>query len=190
MANSKTGKSVTSPKQWKKRSGGVDVELPSGNIAKIKRPGMEKLLAAGVMPDSLTPIAMDAVKKAQSGGRPNKADEQAEQEMLEKIMGDQNEMAKMFATFDKVTAMCVVEPRVRLHTYTQDDVLTNGIPANQVGMEIPEDERSDDILYTDEVDMDDKTFIFQYVVGGTADLESFRQQYGSALANLESGEGV
>lgn len=183
MANPGT---TTSAKSWKKRTGGVDLELPSGNIAKVKRPGMEKLLAAGVIPDQLTPIAMEAVNKGK-GPTPQKSEE----EVLQEFLKDQSAMASIFSAFDKVTAMCVVEPKVRLHQYTAQDALRDAIPTGyNVGDEIPEEEREEDLLYTDDVDMEDKTFIFQFVVGGDADLEKFRREHSSGVADLQSSEDV
>lgn len=180
MANSRP---TTSAKSWKKRNG-VERELPSGNIAKIKRPGMEKLLSAGVLPDRLTPIAMEAVRKGE-GGMPTD-----DEKVMEEFLQDSNAVSEIFMAFDRVTAMCVVEPKVRLHQYTQEDVELRGIPANRLGQEIPEEDRDEDILYTDEIDMDDKSFIFQYVVGGSSDLESFRQEHSEAMADLQSGQDL
>lgn len=180
MANSRP---TTSAKNWKKRTGGVEIELPSGNIAKVKRPGMEKLLAAGVLPDRLTPIAMQAVKEGE-GGKP-----EDEQKVMEEFMQDSNALADIFLAFDRITAMCVVEPKVRMHQYTDDDPEVIRGEA-RVGQEIPEDRRDEDLLYTDDVDMEDKTFIFQFVVGGSADLERFRRESAPALATVQSGEDL
>jgi len=52
---------------------------------------------------------------------------------------------------------------------------------------IPENEQNRDpeLLYVDEVLDDDKVFVFQWVTGGTRDLEQFRQEHQAAMDNLE-----
>lgn len=195
----------TSAKSWRKRVGGQEQELPSGNVALIKRPGMEKLMAAGVMPDSLTPIALQQIEDAESGGRKKssskaKADEKAaEKKLMEDLFRDPAKMADVFQAFDRVTALCVVEPKVRVHWWTEQDAALNKIPLAEegetqmvVGDEIPDDSpfrvecEENEVLLTDEVDSEDKQFIFQFVVGGTGDLETFRSQHSDQLAALGS----
>lgn len=204
MTNSRTAKN------WRKRVGGIELDLPSGNTALVTRPGMDKLLKAGIMPDALTPIAMEHLRKAESGGRITQDDDaEMNAKLMEQIMQDPSQMTEIFMAFDRVLEMCVVEPKVALHLRKQtnedgSDVLENGKP---VWEEIPQDERlSDEVpeeidgepnplyrseedcpIYTDEVDQDDKTFIFQWAVGGTADLETFRREQAATLASAQSG---
>lgn len=55
----------------------------------------------------------------------------------------------------------------------------------------PEGElRDDDVLYVDEVDLDDKMFLFNWAVGGTADAERFREESNVAVEHLRSGSDV
>ena len=44
--------------------------------------------------------------------------------------------------------------------------------------------------YADMVDVNDKMFLFNFVVGGTRDLETFRGGLDSAVGGVEAGEGV
>lgn len=70
---------------------------------------------------------------------------------------DLEKIQDMMGLFDAVTIYCVMEPKV--------------LPLP------PEDEeRDDDAVYVDMIEMDDKMFIFQWAVGGTSDLEEFRKQ--------------
>ena len=46
------------------------------------------------------------------------------------------------------------------------------------------------VVYADMVDLVDKMAIFNYAVGGTRDLESFREGLDAAMGGLEVGEGV
>ena len=56
----------------------------------------------------------------------------------------------------------------------------------------PEDEadRDDDLLYPDDIEDMDKMFVFQWVSGGTTDLETFRQRYSSNMASLGGGAAL
>jgi hypothetical protein len=47
--------------------------------------------------------------------------------------------------------------------------------------------RDEDLLYADEVDMNDKQFIFQWAVGGTSDVEKFLEKSSEYLASLSPG---
>jgi hypothetical protein len=152
---------ATSAKQWKKNlaKGMTDLALPSGNSAKVKAPGMQAFLAQGFIPNSLLDIVMKSLDK--NSGKPQKtaAQQKAEQakqavEFMSSIANDPQKLADLVSTLDKVWLECVVEPS------------THPIPDPDV--------RDEELLYVDEVDFDDKMFVFNFAVGGTRDLEKFR----------------
>lgn len=185
----------TPAKSWK-RDRGEEVELPSGNVALVKRPGMEKLFSAGVLPDELTKIALESIDKANSGGKPqdhkSKGPDDIDPEMMKKFMEGENAVQDIFDSFDRITEMCVIEPPVKWH---MRKVLIDGLHAtDDKGKpryeEIPLSDRDEDTLYTDDIDMEDKTFIFNFVVGGTRDIERFREEYGDAVATVQPREDV
>ncbi len=171
----------TSAAQWKKGPGAapVDVELPSGNTARIKQISMPQLLGEGIFPDSLQGYIKKAIGEeskaaAEKPGQPSdhkkksKPKKQGEvfgEEDIAEMLQDPAKIADMFSVFDKVTVMAVVEPKV---------------------LAAPEDEseRDPQKLYVDEVDLQDKTFIFQFCVGGSKDLERFRTESTSAVGSL------
>lgn len=86
---------------------------------------------------------------------------------LTKDMSQVNDMMKMM---NDVVCFCAVNPEV------------NPTPA--------EDERSDDLLYVDEIDDEDKMFIFQWCTGGTSDVAQFRAESSDSLAVVQSGKDV
>ena len=178
---------ITQASQWKKPQG-EPLTLPSGNTCLVKRPGMEKLLNAGVLPDNLTPIAMEAVKAAEIGPQDHKkpkGENEVDKELMEKFLAEEGAIEGIFAAFDKVTAMCVIQPPVRYH---MKEIPSESVPSSWV--EIPQEERDENFLYTDDVDQEDKIFIFNFVVGGTRDLERFRKEHGDAVATLQPVEDV
>ena len=182
--------------QWKKVDS-EEVSLPSGNVCLVRRPGMEKLFSSGVLPDELTKIALQQIENA--GGRSPQdhkkkgASEEIDPEIMKKFMESENAIQDIFMAFDRVTEMCVVEPRVKWHMKKSLDphgthiVDEKGVPMYE---EIHPSDRSEDVLYTDEIDIEDKTFLFNFVVGGTRDLERFHQEYGDAMADLSVGQNV
>lgn len=164
----------TSAKDWKKAKGGVtELELPSGNVCRVKRPGLTALLANGTIPDILSSIVNDAIEKAD--GNPE-APVEADMSSLRKVLASDEGRTQLFDTTAKVVVACVVEPEVLYHRREkaagQADQLQESYKPEWE--DIPEDERNPEKLYSDEVDFDDAMFIFQYVVGGSKDLSQFR----------------
>lgn len=189
-AKSRTKKSQSAARQWK-RSKAIEIEVPSGNVALVKRPGMEIFLLEGLLPDSLMPIINEAISKGK-GLPPAKA---------KALKDNMNTVAEMMDTIDRVTARICVEPKVLWHKRPVMDgekpvmeSYTDGeeMKTRQKVEVIPEDERVDQegVLYTDDIDFEDKSFLFQYAVGGTADLERFRSESEQALASVSTGDDV
>lgn len=185
QSTTKKKKAVSSAKSWKKaRPRGEELELPSGNVALVKRPGLEELLIQDMIPDSLTPLAEEAVAKGKAG----KASA-LKVPTGEELLQDKQKISDIFLTMDRVAALVVMEPKVVHHRRPVDP------SAEKIEWEdIPDDELVDeevrDFLYTNEVDFGDKMFIFSFVVGGTRDLERFRKETGSALDDVSGGEDV
>jgi hypothetical protein len=179
---------ATTAKAWRASKAKEPIELPSGNMAFIKRPGMEKFLSAGYIPDSLA-----AEIRAQINGKTAKP-------VLPKGTEDEagpdvGDVEDMLMAMDRCVAYCLVSPETAWHRrVVYEDGGSAGRPVvklddqgREVTEEIPEDERDEDILYTDELDQDDKNFVFQYAVGGSPDLARFRAATASALAAVEAG---
>lgn len=144
----------------------TDLELPSGNVVQVKRIDLPSLLADGAFPDTLMGIVQQKL------GESKAKKEVDDSELVEDMLGDTEKITELFSAFDNIVVRTVVQPSVRLHT-------------DEDGKTIPEDERDEEYIYTDEVDLNDKIFIFQFSVGGDADLESFRNKSASAVADLE-----
>lgn len=189
----------TAPSQWKKNTA-EEVKLPSGNVALIKRPGMEKLFAAGVLPDELTKIALESIDTAEKGKptdhlpKGGAKPQELDPDMLRKFMETEGAIEGIFSSFDRICEMVVVEPPVKWHMRKVTDANGHWVrDSNEKPQyeEIPANERDEEnFVYTDDVDIDDKTFIFNFVVGGTRDVETFRSEYSDALADVQSREDV
>lgn len=84
---------------------------------------------------------------------------------------DRAQIDSIFELYDAAALYCVIQPR-----------LTRVPPQ--------EEERDNDMLYVDEVDLEDKAFIFQWAVGGTADIEQFRAEMGQYVVALSPSENM
>lgn len=158
---------ATSIREWKAANKPAPLKLPSGFTALVKVPGLSILLSEGLIADTLTPMAEAAVQRGK--GRPQGPSD----DELAELARDPEKISKALDTFDKVLVYCVVEPPVTYYKYDDDTV-------------IPEEDRDEDVLYSDEVDLEDKMFIFNVCVGGTRDLESFRKQFSETVDGIQS----
>lgn len=168
----KKKKNPTSASAWKGKDTGSALELPSGNVALVRAPGMQVFVQKGFIPNSLLPIIQEAINK-------KKAPE------MDKVELTPETLAEMSELMDAVCVHCVIEPKVH-------SVPTPVLDPESGSMVEPD--RSEDILYIDEVDLADKTFIFQFAVGGTRDLEQFRKGLEAGVGDLsalaESGDSA
>lgn len=156
-------KSPTQASSWKGK-GGLPLDLPSGNVALVRTPGMQHFIRVGTIPNSLRGL----IQQGMSG----KTDFD-----LSKLVQTEEDFTEMMDTFDKVLLEVVVEPKV--HSQYDDE-----------GELIAYADRDPDLVYVDEVVMEDKVFVFQFAVGGVRDLESFRQEQAKMLESVQSGEGM
>lgn len=165
---------------WKKSSGKAeaDVPLPSGKVARLRRPGMEMFIRAGSIPNSLLPIVTTAIDKAKAGG-----DGDIPDDALEAMVTDPEKMDDIVVLVNRVTMESMVEPKA--HPVPTEEELAGNL-----------EERSDECdssgrlraqLYVDEVDLQDRFFIFNYAVGGTQDVERFRGELGGSVGTVRSG---
>lgn len=173
-ASSRTGKTgsrnpakkPTSVSSWKKTAEVPILELPSGNFIRVKKVGLQALMSTGMLPNSLMSFAQKAVDK----GKGQAAQGPTEDELMS-LMGNPEKVAEIGKFMDSLLCHVATEPEV------------NPIPDEGV-------ERDPGLLYVDEVDEEDKMFIFQVVTGGTTDIEAFRIETGSTMAAIRGREDV
>ncbi len=174
----------------------IDLEMPSGQMAQVRRPGVAGLIKAGLLDslDSLTALVktehMDRVKK----GAPTTAE--ITKEDIASLSKDKDRLISALELMDKVVEYVVVQPHV-LRPIQRDEggkplLMWKGRLNDDTGDQImeelplPDDERVAGQIYTDMIDPTDKVYIFQFVVGGVRDLEQFRSEFGETMGALES----
>lgn len=177
----KSGKSgkrqIATAATWgsKAATGTFELDLPSGNTILTKRVSLPELLASGAFPDTLMSIVSEKIDTA-TGQKdtPKEIDPEA----LKGMVNDPEKLSELFTAVDKVVPLVVAEPTVKFHQRKvegSDELET-----------IPDDEREDDVVYTDAVDLMDKMHIFQFAVGGTREVETFRSELTSAVADISA----
>lgn len=170
---------VTEASEWKGRTedlSGTKLLLPSGNVCLARNPGIDAFIEQGLIPNALLPLVMDAVKTGK--GLPEK-------ELRDK-MEDMDSIRDMMSMANACVVYCVLRPSIAALPDKDDD--GNEFWVNSSGDRVKG--RNPDLFYVDEVNFDDKMFIFQWVLGGTRDLERFRDQSATALADLSAGAAL
>lgn len=157
---------VTSADEWLSGAEGQIIELPSGKNVRVRMPGLQAFIAADLIPNELLPIMM------------GKATGVSEDKELMEMRNDPAMLLKLALTMDKIFAYCVTEPKFE-PAPTRD--LENGRTV------LAPDLKKEGVLYTDVVSDDDKGYVFNVAVGGTRDLERFRQEQAAQLATLQTG---
>lgn len=173
----------TSASEWVSHTTGddEDIQLPSGNVARVRRVGPEAFLTQGVMPDSISPIVEKAIR-SKKGLKPAQQAEMAK---------DPKQLGAMMEMLDRTMCYAVLAPKVAM----PPACIVCG-QLDTTGTEVHHDteladyhefqpgERHPGVLYADRVDLDDKMFILNFVVGGTRDLERFRGQQREAVGSV------
>lgn len=156
-----------------------DLEVPSGQMCQVKPPGVEQLINAGVLEnvDTLTSLIDKKHIKRVQGKTPTKKNDaltlpDGSELDKESLLQDKDNLIKVFGLVDKVTIAMVVQPQVL--PVPEDPKLR--VPLDELAKHGQ--------VYTDQIDMMDKMYIFQYAVGGGTDLEQFRQQFASSVGSV------
>lgn len=158
-------------------SGGIggteDLQTPSGQWCLVRRPGIQGLMQAGVLRniDSLSALVSEKHLKRPQDRKKKGKPKGSEQIDIASVMADPKALDNIMHTVDRVVCHCVVKPEVQM---TPNDTTR----------------RKSGVVYADMIDIVDKMFIFNYVVGGTRDLERFRGDLDESLGSLDSREGV
>lgn len=186
---------VTKASQWKSKNkaGEFEIGLPSGNTAKLRPIAPEAFLTNGMIPEPMMAMVQQAIN-SKRGLPPAK---------LNEIANDPKKLASALELFDRCLVYCVVDPQVEMppiciheddsgkcgHLYTGGD----GVHVDRKHPSFHkyvEDQRDPEVLYADIVDLEDKQFIFQWAVGGTADVARFRKELHTTMGTVQQGRDV
>jgi len=167
------------------RSPYSDLDLPSGETCRVRRPGIQGLIKAGVLHglDSLTSIVQtETIPTAE--GKP-KVD-------IKAILDDSEKFGSMMTMVDKIVNYVVVEPSIvsslRPVINPESGLVREDANGEPILEEIPDAEREPELVYDDYIDVMDKMYIMNYAVGGSADLAKFREATQDVVGSVSDGE--
>lgn len=163
--------SVTPADEWMAQAEGQLTELPSGKVVRMRMPGMQAFIASDLIPNELMPIVMQGISLFKPPS----------EKQLEELRDDPDLLMKVATTMDRVFAYCVTEPQFEP---TPTKVSANG------RLLIDPSQKEPGVMYTDIVDEQDKSYVFQVAVGGTRDLARFREEQATIVEALSSGQDL
>lgn len=157
---------------WRNTAPADSVEfltLPSGQTCSARRIGIESLLATGLLgeADSLTAYVDQKHIKRVNGKEPEVD--------VSSAMKDPKTLQQIVLLVDRITPFIVADPTVRSHVEDIDGGGTRNIP---------EAERDTEAVYTDQIPLEDKMFLFNFAVGGTRSADRFLGQSADAVAGV------
>lgn len=166
------------PTTWGAKSAFVDLTVPSGQTCQVRQPGVENLIAAGVLDnaDTLMALVNSKVEKAQ-GKKPQAKRAAADPTQI--FQQDPKQLVAVFGMIDRIVEHMVVQPvvvRPVIRTLNEDGTFDE--------RPMMPEERNQDTIYTDSVELQDRMFLFQYAIGGGDDIESFRSRFSEGLGTL------
>lgn len=157
------------------------ITLPSGQVARAMRIGLQTLVAEGLLgeTDSLSSyVGEQHIRRVRNnkGKLVNK-----EEISASSIASDPEALKRVLLLVDRALPHIVVEPRVLSHVEDLPDGGTKRIDSA---------DRVAGAVYTDQVGLEDKMFLFQFAMGGVRDLERFREESDNAVADIHPRKNV
>lgn len=149
-----------------------EVTTPLGQTCRAKRMSIEAMIAAGLLAeaDAITAMVSKHIKKVRPGGKkPKKTDDPGDSIDVPSLMKDPKAVTEMITMLDRLIPHIVVSPVVRLH-YTEQTV-----GKTTVTKTIPVEDREEGIVYTDQIGLEDKMWLFDWSAGGLNSMLAFRQ---------------
>lgn len=156
---------------------GVEEELttPSGQTCRAKRMSIEMMIAEGLLAeaDSLTALVSKHTRKIK--GAKGKAD--GSEVNTQSLMRDGAAVSQVIGLVDKLLPRILVSPMVLLH-YSEQTVGSTKVtkmlsPEDRI--EIVKEHPGKTVVFTDQVGLEDKMWLFDWSVGGLGSMSLFRQ---------------
>lgn len=177
------------PVYWRPQNAGAEVDLhvPSGQVCLVKTVGLQGLVKAGVLNhmDSLTSLVSDKFIIDTEAGPELDAN---------KVASDETVIKDVYDVVNRTVCHVVLQPHIEMTPRIDEEgeEVSPDSPlykdATPVGPRHPL--RKDGVVYIDTVPEEDQMFIFQYITGGTADLERFHSFTEELLAGMDDEQAV
>ena len=157
---------ASTPADFKKKR--EPVLLPSGQRIILRPTSLASFMQSGSIPNSLMQVVTTAMDHAKDGAE---AQDEKVQESAMDLLRDPKSLTDMFEAVDKFVISVALEPRV---------------------YPVPEDEadRDDNLLYVDEIELEDRMFIFTRAIGSPGEAEPFRDKPASRVGAVQQRKAV
>lgn len=163
---------------------------PTGSECDAMRTGVAGLVKAGVLgeADGLTAFVDKRHIRRVRGGKG------ADHEVIDvqSLLSDPDQLGKIVMMIDRSLPGILVDPVVRTHFVDLD----SADEAGNMTRKLNDDERAaiikqdGPVVFTDQIPLEDKMYLFNWSVGGSADAERFLEESSGAVATVEHGQGV
>lgn len=149
----------------------LDLTVPSGQLCQVKRVNPRVLVALGLV-DSVDPLTalVDVKHIKRVGSGPTQTREIDEKS----LMSDPRALVNLLDIADKLCEAIIVQPPIKRPIRLVDGK----------EFDLQPHERVEGVIYTDMVDEMDKMFVFSWALGGSTDLEQFRERSEEIARNL------
>lgn len=189
-AHARAGK--YSPRAWG-MSGLHEITIPSGDLVLARRIGPTEMIKSGMLTkvDVLSAIVQsDHIDRVDGRTEPQSPAERERAQAAEiaEMMKDPTKLLSAMEVIDDIAILVVVEPKVYPVPVPIPDPGGMIDPdTNEPMMVLPD--RIIGQIYVDSIPWDDKMFLFQWTLGGTTDLEAFREGLGAGMDAVSAEQG-
>lgn len=160
-----------------------ELTLPSGQTCRARKVTIEGMIAAGILSeaDSLTGLVDQYTRKVKGGKGADGV------KVDESILGDTKALQLMIQMADRAMPAIVISPPVKLHFQERK------VGKTTVTRKYTEEERAKlrqetpGLVFTDQIDLEDKMELFQWGVGGLRAFSSFLGQPTDAVGSVVPG---
>lgn len=182
MTNTEAYEEIREPGSvWRSRSASGATErvtLPSGEKVLARKLDIETVASSGLLAEQ-DAISQYVDETLIDRGRSGKARAAQKAEQQKNV-----DLPALVMAMDRIVPLCVVEPRVLLHFEDTGEVGRG----QRTTRRIPESERDDSAIYTDQIPFNDKVWLTEWAMLELS--ANFRETPGAAVADLGHGKGV
>jgi len=167
-----------------------ELTLPSGQTCLARKMGMEGLLESGILAeaDSLTGLVNEKHIRKVRGAKGVADHDEVDGAAL---MKDPGAFKAIITVADRALPTILVSPKVTLH-YTEQTVgkttVTKALTDKQ--REKIREESDEPVVFTDQIGLEDKMFLFEWAIGSLGDLASFRRGSSNDVGGVDDGAVV
>lgn len=165
-----------------------ELTTPSGQTCRAKKMSIEAMISEGLLVESDAITAqitkhLTAPKAKRKAAGPTPPKKESPTVDVSSLMKDKKAVTEMIGMIDRIMPHIVVSPVVKLH-YTEQTVgkttvtklIPEEAPDGEVSRESIRAKNPDQaIVFTDQINLEDKMFLFDWAAGGLGSMLAFRE---------------